>query len=925
MVLLSKDFLFNKSITYFLKLVQRKKKKFFLLITILFLTTITSVLGGSGTLVVSSSPSGGKVYLDGSYVGNTPLTLGGIPEGPHSITISKEGYEDASKSVEVIANTSNSVSLTLRQKPTFGAIKIYTTPSGASILFDGIPVGNSPLTLQDIPKGTHTIQATQKGYKEASQTVTVYPNQTTQVSLTLTAFAPPTSPPQKPPVVIVQPPKPPPPPPPTPIREAYLRVISEPDGALIYVNGNVKGRTPAQITLNAGSYTVEVSLDGYSASAKYITLDGGEAEKVVFTLTPLKPGKLTINSNPQGAELYFDGQLKGTTPCVLEEVSPSSHKIKLLKDGYKPKSFTVTPVSGKEKEITVNLIELPLQLEITSIPSGADLYINNKMKGKTPFKISGFSPGDYNIKIVKIGFRAKEQVIAIPSTEKKLEVKLEPSGGVVKVETEPEGAQVVLDGIEKGVSPISLTELTSGEHQLILKKEGYAPYTKNFTINLGEELPIKAILIPLTPIASLTSLPVNITSQPPEVETTPTPSQVAQLPAVISNLSKTLNTLPFPPYYLIIGIGMFLLTLILILSRKKPPVYRPPVTSIATAPPEIAKTTVIKPSTSKTVALKPTTFVKPAPVVKPPPKHPDIKPAPTSLPTTKLVPPAKPAASKGEIKEIGTYIILDKIGSSYWYTSYKAQNKLTEKIVSLHNMADELKKHPEFVKEFLKEAENWRTLSHPNIVTFYEGGVDQSGNLYICTELLEGETLENILKSKIYLSLEEIIDMMQKIMVVLSYINLKGQIHGDLRPENILILDKQRIKVNNLCIFKNLYKFMIENIGVYKGEILYTSPEKLKRELLDIRADIFSAGVILYRLTTGNFPFTGDTPNSLINSIQAFQTPLPSNFNKNIPEELDKLIIKMIDPDRLKRYRSPDLLIGILRGLKLKIQFGRNI
>ncbi len=277
----------------------------------------------SGTLSISSTPPGARIYLDGTDMGyNTPASLTEISAGNHVITLKKSGYADYSANVIATAGQTMSISATLTNQPVTGSISARSTPTGATILVDGINKGTTPATLTGISAGSHAIVLKKSGYTDYSTSVTVTAGQTASVSATLTN---------------------------QPVTGS-ISARSTPTGATILVDGVNKGTTPITFTgISAGSHTIVLKKTGYTDYSTSVTVTAGQTASVSATLTnqPVT-GSISVSSSPTGASVYLDGTYSGkTTPTSITGVTAGSHTVRCTKSGYIDQSQFVTVYAGK--------------------------------------------------------------------------------------------------------------------------------------------------------------------------------------------------------------------------------------------------------------------------------------------------------------------------------------------------------------------------------------------------------------------------------------------------------------------------------------------------------------------------------------------------------------------------------------------------
>ena len=256
------------------------------------------------------------------------------------------------------------------------------------------------------------------------------------------------------------------------------------------------------------------------------------------------------------------------------------------------------------------------------------------------------------------------------------------------------------------------------------------------------------------------------------------------------------------------------------------------------------------------------------------------------------------------------YEILQVIGTGGMAVVYKALCHRLNRYVTVKILKDEFAKDEEFRARFREESHAVAMLSHPNIVSVYD--VSRSNSVeYIVMELMDGMTLKQYIERRGVLSQKESVHFATQILKALSHAHSKGIIHRDIKPHNIMLLRDSTVKVADFGIarLESSQKTITREAF---GSVHYIAPEQAKGSNIDCRADIYSAGVVLYEMLTGRLPYEGDTPVSIaiqhINSL-----PLsPREINPEIPEALEKITMKAMSSNLAKRYASTDEMLADL-------------
>ena len=427
-----------------------------------------------GRLSVSSGPSGATIYLDGTDTGfSTPATLMGISAGSHTVVLKKSGYLESSTSVNVAAGQTASVSATLNVQPTTGSINIKSTPAGATILLDGMNKGTTPATLTGISTGSHTIILKKSGYSDSSTSVTIAAGQTASVSATLIAQS----------------------------TTGSINIKSTPPGATILLDGMNKGTSPVTLSgISTGSHTIILKKSGYSDSSTSVIIAAGQTASVSATLIAQSTtGSINIKSTPAGATILLDGVNKGTTPAILSGISTGSHTVVLKKSGYSDYSTSVTVAAGQTASVsaTLNVQSTTGSINIKSTPAGATILLDGMNKGTSPVTLSGISTGSHTVILKKSGYSDSSTSVTIADGQTasvSVTLNIQSTTGSINIISTPAGATILLDGMNKGTTPATLTGISPGSHTAVLKKNGYTDSSNSVTVSSGQTASLSVTL-----------------------------------------------------------------------------------------------------------------------------------------------------------------------------------------------------------------------------------------------------------------------------------------------------------------------------------------------------------------------------------------------------------------------------------------------
>ena len=259
------------------------------------------------------------------------------------------------------------------------------------------------------------------------------------------------------------------------------------------------------------------------------------------------------------------------------------------------------------------------------------------------------------------------------------------------------------------------------------------------------------------------------------------------------------------------------------------------------------------------------------------------------------------------------YEIIQKVGNGGMATVYKATDLVLKRYVAVKVLRDEFTTDEEFIKRFETEAQSAARLVHPNIVSIFDVGVD-NGIYYIVMELIQGKTLKEIIvEERGPLPWKWSVNVAIQIASALEMAHKNNIIHRDIKPHNIIITEDGIAKVTDFGIAKAVSNSTITAFGTTIGSVHYFSPEHARGGYTDAKSDLYSLGVVLYEMVTGRVPFDADTPVSVaLKHMQEEPIP-PIEQNHNLPEAINKIILKSLKKDPMLRYQTATELLQDLR------------
>ncbi len=269
------------------------------------------------------------------------------------------------------------------------------------------------------------------------------------------------------------------------------------------------------------------------------------------------------------------------------------------------------------------------------------------------------------------------------------------------------------------------------------------------------------------------------------------------------------------------------------------------------------------------------------------------------------------------ISHLGRYEIVGELGQGAMGVVYKATDPLIDRIVAIKTITLSLaqEERDEYEARFYQEAKAAGRLSHPNIVTIFDVG--RSGDIaYIAMEFLQGRELRDILNDDQLLPVDQAIDIVAQVAFGLAYAHEHGIIHRDIKPSNIMVARDGHVKITDFGIARMASSAVRTQTGMVLGSPKYMSPEQVMGKLADQRSDVFSLGVMLYEMLTGQAPFTGENVNAIMyQTLNSIPQP-PSTLNAAVPDMLNFIVAKALAKDLEHRYQNAKDFANDLRACR---------
>jgi serine/threonine protein kinase/Tfp pilus assembly protein PilF len=270
---------------------------------------------------------------------------------------------------------------------------------------------------------------------------------------------------------------------------------------------------------------------------------------------------------------------------------------------------------------------------------------------------------------------------------------------------------------------------------------------------------------------------------------------------------------------------------------------------------------------------------------------------------------------------ISHYKILEKIGAGGMGVVYKAEDTQLKRTVALKFLPPELTRDEDSKRRFLHEAQAAACLDHPHICTIHEIGTTDEGQMFISMAHYEGLTLKAQIASG-PLPLAKAIDITIQVAEGLAEAHQNQIVHRDIKSANIMITKKGQVKILDFGLAKLRGMTKLTREGTTLGTVAYMSPEQTSGETVDHRSDIWSLGVLLYEMVTGQQPFIGDYEQAIMYAIMNEEPEPVTGIRTGIPPEIDRIINKTLSKKVSERYQNfEDLLVDLSR---FKKQFSRE-
>ncbi len=361
--------------------------------------TIYYVSGGGvayGILKITTSPSNAQVYINGSFVGWTPLELQ-LDPATYIVELRYPKHVPYREVVVIKPGEIRTLDVVLQLAP--GTLDVYTDPPGADVYVDGVLIGKSPIVGVSVSAGSHNVTVVLEGYRKRSFIVSVEPESRYTLNVALKPYRP------------------------------RIEVFSEPENAYLYINGSFVAVTPANITLDPGTYVIELVKPGYYRWNTTITLIGQVTITIRARLQPM-PVPVRIHVSPVPAYIYINGTLYGNGTYLEVYLEPGIYLVEVIAPEYMPWNKTVVVEAGKPLDLYVTLVPYPANITfvlwkdirfdgyLTLLVSGLDVNFTTYVvfgPGISNVTLQ-LPPGTYSVTSLDTTFAVKTLFAAVSGT-----------------------------------------------------------------------------------------------------------------------------------------------------------------------------------------------------------------------------------------------------------------------------------------------------------------------------------------------------------------------------------------------------------------------------------------------------------------------------------------------------------------------------
>ncbi len=346
------------------------------------------------------------------------------------------------------------------------SLRVETEPSGAVVVLNGDRQKRSPARFAGVPVGKHLVVVTRDGYREGRRTVTLVPDQQAVVEFDLEPV------------------------------EGLALIRTTPPGAEVFIDEVFQGTSPLVLPqLPLGSHRVRLTREGYIEKEVELDVEDRTPVGIDVALTS-DSARLTVRSQPEGADVLINGSARGQTPLTLERLASGESRIQVELPGYYAYEERTVLRAGQDVVVNATLRPKPGRVQVVSTPPGARILVNDRFRGETPAGLH-LSKGEYELRVETPGYAPESRTITIDSTDERVEeFSLNKTSGTLELVTEPAGVKVYIDGDYRGQTKAAagedetdvvserfqLDRIPQGTHTLQLTKPRFESIKRTFSI-----------------------------------------------------------------------------------------------------------------------------------------------------------------------------------------------------------------------------------------------------------------------------------------------------------------------------------------------------------------------------------------------------------------------------------------------------------